>query len=153
MNRQQLLNKIEQAWAALMESYAGLPDPQLTEPGVIDNWSVKDNLAHVTTWEEEALKYLPLIVEGGTPRRYSVLYGGIDAFNARRTEERRSLSLSDVLSRLDSTHRQLIDYVQSVPEEQFTRETRFRHRLRGDTYSHSPIHTRAISAWREQKKP
>ena len=71
MNRQQLLNKIEQAWAALKESYAGLPDPQLTQPGVIDNWSVKDNLAHVTTWEEEALKYLPLIVEGGTPPRYS----------------------------------------------------------------------------------
>jgi len=153
MNRQQLLNKIEQTWGALMESYAGLPESQLTEPGVIDNWSVKDNLAHVTTWEEEALKYLPLIVEGGTPPRYSVLYGGIDAFNARRTEERRSLSLSEVLSRLDSTHRQLIDYVQSVPEEQFTRETRFRHRLRGDTYSHYPIHTRAISAWREQKKP
>ena len=150
MDRQQLLNKIEQAWVALKDLYAGLPDSQLTEPGVIDNWSVKDNLAHVTTWEEEALKYLPLIVEGGTPPRYSALYGGIDAFNARRTEEKRRLSLSEVLSQLDATHRQLVDYVQSVPEEQFTRETPFRHRLRLDTYSHYPIHTRAICAWREQ---
>jgi hypothetical protein len=33
-------------------------------------WSVKDILAHVTTWEEEALKYLPLILTGGRPPRY-----------------------------------------------------------------------------------
>ena len=56
MNREQLLNKLDKAWTALEESYAGLPDSQLTEPGVVDNWSVKDMLAHVTTWEEEALK-------------------------------------------------------------------------------------------------
>jgi hypothetical protein len=151
MNRRQLLNKLDVAWAALKESYAGLPDSQLTEPGVNDTWSVKDNLAHVTTWEEEALKYLPLIVRGGTPPRYSVQYGGIDAFNARRTEEKRGLSLAEVLSQLDATHRQLVEYVQSMPEEQFTRETPFRHRLRLDTYSHYPIHTRAIRAWRESR--
>lgn len=101
MNRQQLLNKIEQAWAALKESYAGLPDPQLTQPGVIDNWSVKDNLAHVTTWEEEALKYLPLTLQGSRPPRYSVQYGGIDAFNALRTKQKRSLPLAEVLRQLD----------------------------------------------------
>jgi hypothetical protein len=151
MNRQQLLDKLDAAWTVLKESYAGLPDSQLTEPGVIEQWSVKDNLAHVTTWEEEALKYLPLILEGRTPPRYSVQYGGIDAFNARRTEEKRGLSLTDVLSQLDATHDRLVAYVQSVPEEQFVRETPFRHRLRLDTYSHYPIHTRAIREWREHR--
>jgi hypothetical protein len=153
MNRQQLLSKLDKAWAALNESYSGLLDSQLTEPGVIEDWSVKDNLAHVTTWEEEALTYLPLIAAGGTPPRYSVQYGGIDAFNARRTEEKRTLSLSEVLTQMDATHRRLVEYVQSVPEEQFERETPFRHRLRLDTYSHYPIHTRAIRAWREQNQP
>ena len=54
MDKQQLLKKLEKAWAAIKESYAGLSDSQLTEPGVMGNWSVKDILAHVTTWEEEA---------------------------------------------------------------------------------------------------
>ena len=80
------------------------------------NWSVKDILAHVTTWEEEALKYLPLIITGGRPPRY-IQYGGIDAFNAQMTEQKRGLALSDVLGQLDETHRRLLDYIRSVPEE------------------------------------
>jgi len=134
----------------MKESYAGLSDSQLTEPGVTGRWSVKDILAHVTTWEEEALQHLPLILEGGRPPRYSIRYGGIDAFNAQMTEQKRGLLLSDVMRQLEDTHRRLIAYVQSAPEEQFTRETRFRRRLRLDTYSHYPKHARAIREWRER---
>ena len=112
-------------------------------------WSVKDILAHVTTWEEEALKYLPLIRTFGRPPRY-IQYGGIDAFNAQMAEQKRETALSEILRQLDETHRRLIDYLQSVPEEHFTRETRFRNRLRLDTYSHYPLHARAIQEWRER---
>lgn len=152
MDRQQLLKLLDKEWQALQESYAGLSDAQLAEPGVIGTWSVKDILAHVTTWEEEALKVLPLILEGGRPPRYSVMYGGIDAFNAQRTEQKRSLSLSDVMAQLEDTHRRLIGYVQSAPDELFRRETRFRRRLRLDTYSHYPLHTQAIRDWRERSR-
>ena len=150
MDRQRLLKQIDKAWAALQASYAGLSEAQLTELGVVGDWSVKDILAHVTTWEEEALKYLPLILQGGRLPRYSVKYGGIDAFNALMTGQKRGLSLSEVLMKLDETHRRLIDYIQSVPEEQLTRETRFRRRLRLDTYSHYPEHARMIREWRER---
>jgi Mycothiol maleylpyruvate isomerase N-terminal domain len=56
VDRQRLLRRLDKAWAALRESYVGLSDSQLTEPGVTGDWSVKDILAHVTTWEGEALK-------------------------------------------------------------------------------------------------
>src|SRR5947199_9644519 len=151
MDKQQLLKQLEKAWTSINESYAGLTDSKMTEPGVMGNWSVKDILAHVTTWEEEALKYLPLIITGGRLPRY-IQYGGIDAFNAQMTEQKRDLALSDVLRQLDETHLRLIDYIRSVPEEHYTRETRFRHRLRLDTYSHYPLHARAIREWREQSR-
>ncbi|MGH6915097.1 MAG: DinB family protein, partial [Geminicoccales bacterium] len=127
-----------------------LPDSRLTEPGVTGDWSVKDILAHVTTWEEEALKHLPLIIAGGRPPRY-VTFGGIDAFNTQMTERKRDLSLSEVLRQQDEAHRRLIDFIQSAPDDLFTRETRFRRRLRLDTYSHYPIHAGAIRAWRNQR--
>ena len=152
MDRSQVLKKIDSAWSLLQESFAGLPDAKLAEPGVVGEWSVKDILAHVTAWEGEALKYLPLILEGGRPPRYSVMYGGIDAFNARMTEQKQGLSLSEVFRQMAETHQQLIDYVQSAPEEQFARETRFRRRLRLDTYSHYPEHARMIQEWRERSK-
>ena len=148
MTKEQLLDKLEKAWADLKASYAGLSEAQMTEPGVTGTWSVKDILAHVTTWEEEALKMLPLLREGVTPPRYADAYGGLNAFNALMSERKRGLSLSEVLAQLDDTHRRLIEYVHSVPDDLFTTETRFRRRLRLDTYSHYPEHARAIREWR-----
>jgi hypothetical protein len=151
MTREQLLKQLEKAWLALKASYAGLLDSQLLEPGVTGKWSVRDILAHVTTWEQEALKHLPLIREGGRPPRYRAKYGGIDAFNALMTKQKADLSLSDVLNQLDEIHGRLLDYVRQAPEEQFTEETRFRRRLRLDTYSHYPKHANAIRKWREKR--
>jgi len=150
MDRQAMLRKLDQAWTAFKESFAKLPESRLTEPGVAGNWSVKDILAHVTTWEEEALKYLPLILAGGRPPRY-VSYGGIDAFNAKMTEAKRHLSLADVLKQLDDVHGRLVDFVQRTDEAEFRSDTRFRRRLRLDTYSHYPHHTEAIRQWRQQR--
>ena len=44
MKKHQEFQKLEQAWRALTESYAGLSDAQLMEPGVMGEWSVKDTL-------------------------------------------------------------------------------------------------------------
>jgi len=151
MTREQVLKRLDDAWLALKRSYAGLADSQLLEPGVTGNWSVKDILAHITTWEEEALKHLPFILEGGTPPRYSDEYGGIDAFNALMTKQKAGLALSDVLKQQEEIHSRLLDYVRRAPEEQFTRGTRFRRRLRLDTYSHYPKHVNAIQKWRERR--
>ena len=150
MDGRHLLRRLDAAWGAFNASYAGLSDAQLMKPGVTGDWSVRDILAHVTTWEEEALTHLPLILEGGTPPRYSVKYGGIDAFNARMTEQKARLSLSAVRRQLDGTHRRLIDFIQRAPEGQLSRETRFRRRLRLDTYSHYPQHAEAIRQWRRK---
>ena len=151
MDREQLLNRLDKAWAALQEAYAGLSAPELLVPGVTGAWSIKDIIAHVTWWEEEALKHLPLILAGGRPPRYSVTYGGIDAFNAKMTKQRQDLSLAEVLRHRDDVHRRLIALVRSAPETQLTGETRFRRRLRLDTYGHYPKHARAIRAWRERR--
>lgn len=146
---QRLLNRLDAAWAALTDSYAGVSDSELVEPSVVDDWSVKDILAHVTAWEEEALKHLPLIIAGGTPPRYAA-QGGIDAFNARSTEAGRRMSLAEVLRRRDETHARLLDFIRNQPEGTFGSQTRARRRLRLDTYGHYPEHTEAIRAWRQR---
>lgn len=143
-----LLKTLDAAWTEFHASYAGLRDEQLLEPGVIDDWSVRDVIAHVSWWEEEALKHMPLILDGGQPARYSVTYGGIDAFNALKAQEWRDLSLADVRQRADETHRRLVAYIESLPTEQLIGDSRLRRRLRLDTYGHYPLHTRAIREWR-----
>jgi len=150
VDRRQLLERLDKAWVAFKASYAGLSEAQLLEPGVTGTWSVRDIIAHVTTWDEESLTHLPSILEGEKPPRYSVTYGGIDAFNALMTKRKDGLSLSEVLRQLDDTHRRLVEVIERAPEEELMRETRFRRRLRMDTYGHYPNHAAAIRRWRER---
>ncbi len=152
-SRSRLLKRIDAEWRNLLASCDGLSDAALTEPGVTGAWSVKDIIAHVTVWEEEALAHLPVVLAGKRPPRYSVAHGGINAFNARMTQRNRELPLSVVLRRRDDTHMRLIEFVRRVPESECGGDTRFRRRLRLDTYGHYAIHARAIQQWRKQRSP
>jgi hypothetical protein len=104
MDRRQLVNKVDSAWLAFKNSFDGLTDVQMEVPGVVESWSVRDIIAHVTAWEEEALKYLPFILLGERLPRYSDMYGGIDAFNKGIVEEKRALPIVDVLEQFEETH-------------------------------------------------
>lgn len=148
VNTDRVLKRLDEAWTDFTASYAGLTAPELMRPNVTGRWSVRDIIAHVTWWEEEALEHLPLVLAGGRPPRYSVKYGGIDAFNALMTEQRRHLALAEVLRQQHEVHARLTEYVRQAPPELVTRETRFRRRLRLDTYGHYPIHAKAIREWR-----
>ena len=117
----------------------------MTLSGVAGEWSVKDVLGHITTWEDEALKHLPTVAGGGRPPPYAST-GGIDAFNARRFEAKRRLSLSEVLDELHETHALLLEYIAATPAHQLS--PRFVSRLRLDTYGHYRRHAAAIREWR-----
>src|SRR5687768_905568 len=80
-----LIEKVDAAWTDFHAQYAGLPEDDLLIPGVCGDWSIRDLIAHVTWWDGEAIKHLPMVLDGKTPPRYSVTYGGIDAFNAMKT--------------------------------------------------------------------
>lgn len=143
-----VLERLAGAWAGFQDSYRGLAAADMVEPGVTGRWSVRDIIAHVTTWEEEALAHLPAVLAGARPPRYSVTYGSIDAFNALTTERKRGLSLPEVLRQSAEVHGRLVAYLEGVPRDALARETRFRRRLRLDTYGHYPKHAKAIRAWR-----
>jgi len=152
MDKQQLLRRLDTSWLAFKDSYAALSESDVLEPGVTKDWSVRDIIAHVTTWEEEALKHLPIILDGRRPPLYSVAYGGIDAFNALMTKQKAGLSLAEVYRQQEEIHRQVVGAIVRAPDVQLVGETRYRRRLRLDTYSHYPRHTEAIRRWRERRQ-
>jgi DinB superfamily len=151
LGRTRLLQRLDARWQDLLASYAGLSEDALAEPGVTGTWSVKDIIAHVTVWEGEALAHLPVVLAGRRPPRYSVTHGGINAFNAKMTRRNRDLSLPGVLRHRDATHGRLVEFLQRVPESECGGDTRFRRRLRLDTYGHYAVHARAIRSWRERR--
>jgi len=145
MKKERLHKQLESEWQALLQSFAGLPDDALLQPEVVGIWSIRDVLAHISTWEEEALKALPLVLEGKRLPRY----GNIHRFNAGEQERKRHLSLDQVKKELDSTHRKLMDFMALLPETAFTE--RFRHRLRLDTIKHYREHSEQVAIWRQDR--
>jgi hypothetical protein len=148
VDKRRLLERLDAGWRDFQASYDGLPEAELMRPGVEGEWSVRDLIAHVAIWDGEALKHLPAILQGRRPPRYSVTHGGIDAFNAAAMALTAGSSLAEVLAHAEETHRALVAFVDAVPEEHLRSETRFRRRLRLDTYGHYTLHSRAIRAWR-----
>jgi hypothetical protein len=153
VTKRRLLERLDAAWQSFRGSYAGMSNAELLEPGVTGSWSVRDIIAHVTSWEEEALTHLPYVQAGRRPPKYSVKHGGIDGFNALMTERKKGLTLAEVLAEQEATHKRLLQYLEIVPDDLLATETRFRHRLRLDTYSHYPKHADAIRRWRLNRAP
>ena len=133
-----------------MESFSGLSDTALNEPGPVGLWSVRDLLGHIVTWEEEALIALPVILEGKPLPRYASS-GGIDAFNAREQDRKRGITLAALKRDLAATHQRFMDYLASVPETAYAQEGRFLKRLRQDTYGHYREHADQVVQWRKEQ--
>ncbi|MBM3947941.1 MAG: DinB family protein [SAR202 cluster bacterium] len=145
MKRQQLLDKLDREWGAFSASYAGLTTGELEEHGAVGEWSVKDILGHVTTWEDECIKALKLFQQTKRPPRY----GGVDKFNA--VEWKRGLPLRQVVRELQESDQRTVAFIGTLPEQHFAYDRPFRHRIRLDTYGHYPEHTGSFLAWRKKR--
>jgi hypothetical protein len=150
MKKERLITKIENSWMAFMESFAGLTDDMLMEPGVVGYWSVRDVLAHISTWEEEAIKVFILILDGKPVPLYR-RYGGIDAFNAREQERKRYLTLEQVKDELAATHQRLLQMLKETDESVYSIDKRLAKRFRYDTFGHYLEHADQIKKWRSVK--
>lgn len=147
MRKERLFQRVNAAWQELQDAISGLPDEAVVEPGAVGEWSVRDLIAHVTTWEEEALKALPVILQGGKLPRYAS-QGGIDAFNARQQEAKRTLSLERLRTEMDAVHQHLLALLDRTAESAYAEEGRFLRRLRLDAYGHWRLHAADVRRWR-----
>jgi hypothetical protein len=150
--RDRLMTTMTRSWDALLASFEGLSEDELVRPGVVEQWSVKDILAHITTWEEEGLHHLPTVAAGKKPPTYASQYGSLDGFNALKFEQNSKRSLDEVTTRLDETHARLLAYLDTVPDELLHSKERFRNRLKWDTYSHYAMHAKHIQEWRSGRE-
>jgi hypothetical protein len=152
VSKESLLKRLDKEWNLLLQSFINLSDDDLRLPNVAGDWSVRDILAHITTWDAEALKNLPLILNRQKTPLYSTSFGGIDVYNQRERERKQALTLLQIKQQLAKTHQKLLAFLEDVPDEAFLSGTRFQRRLKEDTYGHYPEHTRAINDWRVFKK-
>lgn len=105
-----LLKRIEQAWSALQATISGLTEQQMERPDA-GGWSIKDNLAHLTVWEEFMRRYHlqnqpPYQVLQIDEARFKEL--DEDGLNAVLYQRSKTQSVAEVLANLQRSHAQVV---------------------------------------------
>lgn len=98
-------------------------DEELLPPATIGDgdWSAKDLIGHLATWEEIALDSLSEWRRGERPAVEDVFGGdGTDRTNAEAIARKSVLPLDEVRAASAATHTALLDAIRSMSEEEWT---------------------------------
>ncbi len=143
--REKILDAVGNAWKDLEEALASVPETRIEEPGVVVEWSVRDLIGHVTTWEQEAIQTLRRYLSDGDVKAL-VTWTDVDGINARESDRKRALSLARLREEFEESHSQLITLLADFPENDLeTKEVEARIRI--DTYEHYVEHAGHIRDW------
>jgi hypothetical protein len=122
--KKQLLEDIETEGKALEGLLDGLSPAQMTQPGVVGEWSVKDVLAHLLEWQCMVLKWhaaclqdkvVPIPAEG-------LNWAQIPLLNQRIYETYCDTPLADIQKQFKATHKKMLNTIEGLSDEElFTR--------------------------------
>src|SRR5262245_7168689 len=61
------LARIDESWRGWLDALAGIPDDRLAEPGVVEQWSIKDFFGHVAFWNAYTVEASRRLLAGEPP--------------------------------------------------------------------------------------
>jgi hypothetical protein len=157
MTKDELIMALEEDRESILESIEGLSDENMLLPGVVDGWSVKDVLAHLSRWEAELIKQLWQLRQGQRPTTVHFSGQSDDEINARWHSESRNRELGRVLEDFHGVRTQTIRRVEEFSEKDLNEAGRYRWLEKNSlwkvvaesTFEHEAEHEAAIRAWRE----
>jgi hypothetical protein len=128
--------------------------PLMTRPGLPGTWSVKDILAHLTSYDRWL--GLTLALRGQKPPDFWIEDIPLDEFNRRLFEENRDKTLDQVLQEFKQVWREILDETQACSEaylfaEQSIPGVPYAFRpcglLKSESYGHYLDHLPGLDAW------
>jgi hypothetical protein len=132
--------RVEAAWGDYQRALKGLPDECMSEPGVVEGWSVKDVIAHVSFWEE----YLVERIEGHLAGRSSSS-PDVDTLNAEIAAERSGWSPRHAREHTVAAHARMLEVLAQnldAPERL----------VAVNTWEHYAEHGGHVRKWRERPR-
>ncbi|MCC7447433.1 MAG: DinB family protein [Anaerolineae bacterium] len=158
MAKQDVLEQIRRARGALLTAIEGLPDDAMLRPGVIGFWSVKDILAHLTTWESELITALAQL---DRPTRVPeiVKIEDIDDWNEEQYRNNVRRGLDAVMEDFNGVHKHLLKAVEALDDKTLDNVRKFpwmegeplTYLIMENAIWHEQEHAEDIRKWREQE--
>jgi hypothetical protein len=161
--KEELLERIEREHATFAGSFAHLSDTQMTEPGVENEWSIKDILAHISFWHRR-LSYLIDCALRGEPFARLRNEGedgdaAIDRVNAENEAANKHRPLAKVRAEYAQAYKQALANLARLTDDDLGADSRLSvflggsllQLIAGDTYEHYQEHLAPIQAWVAQR--
>jgi len=113
-HKRQLIDGLIIARQEVLSAIESLP-PELYDRVFLGTWNVKDILAHLIGWDITNLQAIQQILAGQYPTFF--LYYDTDwhSYNAQLLQFYKVEPFSDLLERLNNSHKELIGYLESLP--------------------------------------
>jgi hypothetical protein len=151
-----LLERIQRDWSALMQAIERLTPEQMSIPDA-GGWSIKDNLAHLTAWEQFMLLHY---LQGRPPHETMQIDAATlerldeNGINAVLFERNRNRAVADVLDGLRRSHEQVVAFLEQMPfsdlmKPRFPDDPQVRPLINwviGNTYDHYQEHLSTIKS-------
>jgi hypothetical protein len=158
MTKSELLQQMHAGHSRFQALLAGLSAAQMTQPGVVGAWSVKDIVAHVVVHQHRLIRWLDERLRGRLPdvaQPYGMPEEDLAELNEQIYQEHRHRPLAGVLSDLDASYARTLARVEAAPEEDLFDPDRFRleggeplwEAVAANTFWHTQEHGRDIRAW------
>jgi len=118
-SKQALLAAIEKERGVLEAFLDTLTPEQMTEPGIVGEWSVKDVLAHLIEWEQMCLGWY----QAGLRGEISPLpapgfkWNQTPALNQQIYEKHRDQLLDEILKQFKASHGEILGVIQELSNE------------------------------------
>ena len=147
-NKEDLLKRLDDGYAAFRETFAGLSDVQMTQTWLGD-WCVRDILAHIAGWHREMSGGLERMARGERPTPEGVDYSDPDPWNERYAAEKRSLSPAEMVADLDASLATFRAAAAALPEDRFEPGRTVDRLMHINGIDHYIEHGDQIKQWRQ----
>ena len=116
LNARQILQDGHQT---VLQTIDGLAGQAWHTPNVCGEWSSKDILAHLTSFEEVLVEVLSSVHDPSQPTPLLDRLRADKSFNDSEVSARRDKSVEQVLANYEAAHRQVMASAEKLPDETF----------------------------------
>jgi hypothetical protein len=164
VTKDQLLDRIQREHATFADSFAQLSDAQMTHPGVQNEWSIKDILAHISFWHRRMSYLIDCALRGepftGLRNEGEDGDAAIDRVNAENEAANKHRPLAEVRAEYTQAYEQALASVSRLADNDLGTNSQrsmflggsLLELIAGDTYEHYQEHLPAIQAWVERNR-
>ena len=149
-----VVRSLDHSWNELRAVIDSMSEKEMLEPGVTEDWSVKDLLGHIAFWANRAANTLTEVAAGRADQVPGPeTEGEIDEWNAREAAARKGKSLGELREDWERAHAAARAALEAFPEDKLGEPFKERtvvFSFGADTFAHYQEHASQIKAWLRQ---